>query len=206
MRGGEGLAKAIQYSYFTAGKNNVYLPFFNTSEVSIHTPGGEMALAQRSQYPFNGRIELEVLHTQINRKSRLYLFAPEWADNPTIMINDKPVSYRKKDGFLVLKSKLKKGDKIDYSFDMRPQMQQLSNKTLDRPGHRKITYGPLVLGYPGSVNQALADRSSISRLGEGQWQVGDNNPLLLTPVFHVLDPTVNEASGYQKQLIFKVKE
>ena len=207
MRGGEGLAAAIQYSYFTNGEDDVYLPFFNTSEVSIPTSAGETTLMQRSQYPFNGSIELEVLDAQTkNKTTRLHLFAPEWADNPTITVNGSPVSCRKKGGFLILTSKLKKGDKIQYVFNMKPRIQPLSNKTINRPGYRKIIYGPLVLGYQGTVKRALDKATSINRVGQDQWQVGNSDSFLLKPVFHVLDPEVSEVSGYQTQVIFNLQD
>ncbi|GGG88511.1 hypothetical protein GCM10007415_23200 [Parapedobacter pyrenivorans] len=207
MRGGEGLAAAIQYTYFTGGKNRVYLPFFNTSEVSVPRSGGETTLLQRSQYPYKGHIELEVLATQGNNNAtRLHLFAPEWAEDPAITVNGSPVSYGKKAGFLVVRSKLKQGDKIQYTFSMQPRLQPLSNTTIDRPGDRKISYGPLVLGHPGSEKRVLSEATPINRLGKDKWQVGESDPYSLTPIFHTLDPAVREGATYHKQVIFEVKD
>src|SRR5690606_29403888 len=165
MRGGAGLAAAIQYTYFTGSKNRVYLPSFNTSEVSIERLGGETTLQQRRQYPYKGHIDLEVLATKgSNNATRLHLFAPEWAEDPAMTVNGSPVPYLKKAGFLVLKSKLKQDDKIQYTFSMQTRLQSVSNTTIERPGDRKISYGPLVLGYPGSEKRVLDGATPINRL------------------------------------------
>src|SRR5690606_14946663 len=157
--------------------------------------------------PYKGQIELEVLATKGNNNAtRLHLFAPEWAEDPAITVNGTPASYRKKAGFLVVRSKLKQGDKIQYTISMQPRLQPLSNTTIDRPGDRKISYGPLVLGHPGSEKRVLNEATPIKRLGTDTWQVGGNDPYSLTPIFHTLDPAVREGATYHKQVIFEVKD
>ena len=205
MRGGEGLAAAVRYNYFMGGKGDVYVPFFNNSEVTVDIPAGETTLRQKSGYPYQGDVELEVLDSKAaNKAVRLHLFMPEWAESPTINVNDKPVSYKKENGFAVLKARLKKGDRIHYTFGMTPRIQQLSNKSLKGTGYRKIVYGPLVLGYQGKKIQQLTEQAVFNRLDNDHWQLGNKEDIKFSPIFHVLDPKVKEKSGYQKQIIFEV--
>ena len=89
---------------------------------------------------------------------------------------------------------------------MQPRLQSLSNTTIDRPGDRKISYGPLVLGHPGSEKRVLSEATPINRLGKDKWQVGESDPYSLTPIFHTLDPAVREGATYHKQVIFEVKD
>lgn len=206
MRGGEGLAAAIQYNYFTRGKNNIYVPFFNSSEVTIDVSAGKATLLQTSGYPYNGNVELEVLDAKAgNQTIGLHFFIPHWAESPTVSVNGKKVSYKKKNGFIVLNAKLMEGDRIRYAFNMTPKVQPLSNKTIQRPGYKKIVYGPLVLGYQAAGTQQLSKTPQFNRLRDNQWEV-DDDTIGLSPIFHELDPTVNKGAGYQKQLIFKVTE
>lgn len=207
MRGGEGLATAIRYNYFTDGRDNIYIPFFNNSEVEVTMPDGKATLIQRSGYPYKGNVELEVLDAQTADKViRLHLLAPEWAVDPTISVNGRPMRGKHKNGFLMLKTTLRKGDRIRYTFDMSPQVQPLANKAVKRPGYHKIVYGPLVLGYQGKGRQRLRQSPDFDRLGEAEWKVRGEAGITLSPVFHVLDPEVTKKSGYEKQLIFEVKE
>src|SRR5690606_15382541 len=51
---------------------------------------------------------------------------------------------------------------VDYFYEkrnnmMQPRLQPLSNTTIDRPGDRKISHGPLVLGHPGSEKRVLSE-------------------------------------------------
>lgn len=205
MRGGEGLASAVRYNYFLDGEKGVYVPFFHSSEVRLDIGAGEMVLQQKSGYPYQGDMELEVLDTKVEYNViRLHLFMPEWAESPTVTVNDEPASFRKERGFAVLDTKLQKGDRIRYAFTMIPRIQQLSNQTLQGSGYGKVVYGPLVMGHQGRKIQQLSDKAVFHRLDNNRWQLEGKEVIQFSPVFHVLSPEVKEKSGYQKQIIFEV--
>jgi len=204
MRGGEGLAVAVRYNYFKEGKGAIYVPFFNNSDVVVDLPAGATTFRQKSGYPYAGDVELEVLDTKhANKRKQVHLFMPEWAAQPAISVNDHPVSYQKENGFAVINVKLKKGDRIRYTFTMTPRLQSLVNRTTNASGYRRLLYGPLVLGSSGKRKIQLADQPVFNRLDRDHWQLGKEGPKF-SPVFHVLDPQVNKESGYQKQIIFEV--
>ncbi len=77
MRGGEGLARAIQYNYFTKD-NNLYIPFFHTSSANITMGGNQFVLHETTGYPFNGLTSLKLEPVSGTAQIMVHLFAPAW--------------------------------------------------------------------------------------------------------------------------------
>ena len=57
MRGAEGLARAIQYSYFSEG-NTVFIPDFRSGSAELDLPEGTLSLSQKTDYPYGTSVVL----------------------------------------------------------------------------------------------------------------------------------------------------
>lgn len=204
MRGGEGLARAIQYNYFSNFKDRVILPFFNNGQTEIPLKDGLLVLKQESEYPFQGKVDLSVAESALDGETEIGFYLPTWANDPEIRVNDQVVPANEEKGFLCIRTTLTAGDQISYRFQMQPQIRESVNTEHSRSGYFKFMYGPLVLGYTGSPEATFDKEPSIQRTAEKTWEAGEKK-LLLTPVFHVLDPRVKQDSVYRKQLLFKIE-
>src|SRR5206468_709831 len=80
MRGGEGLASAIRYNYFT-GARELVVPFYNSGEARFHFGKSEVVLKQSARYPFEGAVSWEVLRSSAPEDIIMRLFAPSWTSN-----------------------------------------------------------------------------------------------------------------------------
>jgi DUF1680 family protein len=146
MRGGEGLARAIQYSYFQ-DKDTVVLPFYSNGTATLRFAEGTCKVRQETGYPHKGQARLEVLESQVNKEKPWRFFVPSWAvkDSFEIRVNGKKVEPRLADSFAEIEVPLVAGTVVEVAFHQqrgpRPAVQAEMAK-----GAARYFDGPLLLG------------------------------------------------------------
>jgi hypothetical protein len=146
MRGGEGIARAIQYSYFQ-DKDTVILPFYSNGTATLRFAEGACKVRQETGYPHKGQVRLEVLESQVNKEKPWRFFVPSWAvrDSFEIRVNGKKAEPRLADSFAEIAVPLVAGTVVEVAFQQergpRPAVQA-------ERAQRAIRYfdGPLLLG------------------------------------------------------------
>ena len=132
-----------------------------------------MKIRIKTDYPHEGVVALTVLKGKIGKNS-LEMFKPGWMNVDGIRLNGKAtddfVMSKNKD-FLILESRLKKGDELilEYSFESREE--DCINRANSPAFGKRSLKGPLVLDDRGR------------------------------PIYHVMSPFVNKADGYRRCLI-----
>jgi hypothetical protein len=202
MRGGEGMASAIRYNYFT-GPGRLILPFFNSGNATMRWGKQYADINQESKYPFEGEILLTVGDASINDIVQLELFAPDWAQRVSVTVNGKPVAVAYKKGFAVIRSRLTTGMRIRYSFGMQAKVEQMTTYWHARKDYYSIRFGPLLLSSRENREVSFRDNPDIDRISGQVWQVKETG-LQLTPVYHLLDPAVQKEGGYMRQVLFHI--
>jgi hypothetical protein len=146
MRGGEGLARAIQYSYFQ-DKDTVILPFYSNGTATLRFAEGACKVRQETAYPHKGQVRLEVLESQVNKEKPWRFFVPSWAvrDSFEIRVNGKKVEPRLADSFAEIAVPLVAGTVVEVAFQQergpRPALQAERAQ-----GAIRYFDGPLLLG------------------------------------------------------------
>ena len=205
MRGGEGLSKAIQYAYFTQGKN-IYIPFYNNSVAALFIDNKDVKIKQTTSYPFGTNATFELSSKSGSGNVIIHLFAPKWTSNHRIMINGKKIEYTNIGEFITFPVKMNRETKIAYSFDMSVQVREAINPLNTLKGSTAIVYGPLMLGYTDEREISLNKKPVIERVNDHNWKIIDGNKSYgFTPVYHLLDEKVIEKS-YKKQALFLMNE
>ena len=203
MRGGEGLASAIQYAYFTE-KNNVYVPFFRNNEASVTLRGKRFLVSQQTRYPFGTTTSFKITPENGAAKMVLHLFAPGWITAPQVLVNGKKTAFSYFKGFIVIPLTLTGETNVAYSFEMKTQIRAAVNPANAIKGSFAMVYGPLMLGYAGRDEITFDKIPTMERIGETLWKVSDAvHSHEFTPVYHLLDEALKE-KDYQKQILFKV--
>lgn len=200
MRGGEGLARAAEYSYFTRG-DQIIIPFYRKSTLNLK--GKNISINQDTQYPFGNRITF-TLNKVPDKEISLSLFVPEYMQVKKLTIKgntNKPVIVN---NFMVVKSEFKAGDQIvlEYAFDIKWVTPQ--SKEIYDPNLKKIMFGPLVLGYKGDKPAKINAGATIMQKGENEFVV-EGTDLLLTPLYHLLDPLVSDKTTYKREVLFNMQ-
>lgn len=191
MRGGEGLASAIKYNYYTCG-DTLIIPFYNDSKVTIDS----LTITQKTGYPFDGSVEL-VVNSSGSFNVPVKLFIPDWAKDFSFIKDNNPVLCEADNGFL----KVTLSGESTTSFKIKFDLEQKVSK--------KDTYcfmaGPLLLGYKHAGEEiAFTSTPTLSKnQDENIWMVTDGtHEYELTPVFHALSPEVSKDNEYKKQIMF----
>lgn len=133
MRGGEGLARVAESGYLHSG-TTLYIPFFRESELRA----GGISLNQHTAYPFEGRVEIQILENP-GKFDRLFLPSAPWMQGMTVKLNGKAC---RMDGN-VLKRKFKAGDRIEVKFGMGLHDEKVPADSLRGPVRRMC--GPLIV-------------------------------------------------------------
>jgi DUF1680 family protein len=147
------------YAYATRGEK-AYVNLFMNSEVTLETDGGQLALSQQSEYPWDGQIRLEVLNRK-PVKATLCLRIPGWARNRpvpsdlfnftdgrdtdfTLHVNGQQTQAEMEKGYISLKGKWEKGDLIELSLPLAPRILSAHEKVEEKTGLSAVQSGTLV--------------------------------------------------------------
>ncbi len=212
MRGGEGLARAAQSLYFTraaqGGTGEVTVPFFSDSEATVDLGGGPMKLRQTTEYPYAGRVRIEVVSAPERAGAvTLRLFRPEWAQGPRVTVNGAGVNAAAADGFVTVRVTPKAGDVVAYEFGNRVGARDVAAM----PGYFAMEAGPLVLGYRPEGEFDLRDASPAAMalrrdarlepaMEGGSWRVGD---AVLGRVNDLHDGSAGVRDACVRQVVFR---
>jgi hypothetical protein len=152
MRGGEGFARATQYLYFTRA-GELTIPFFSSSDATVDVGHGPMNLAQTTEYPYNGKVRIDVVKAGRTAPMTLRLLAPEWVSGQRLTINGTAVSTTVADGFLVAKIAPKTGDVLVLDQQLKVGAVEPVNAA-GLPGYFAVEAGPVMLGYNPAIQPA----------------------------------------------------
>ena len=146
MRGGEALARAIQYSYFL-DQDTIYLPFYADNVAMLRFAKGTCKVRQKSGYPHKGQVRLEVMESQVNTETKWLFFVPPWAARNSfeISVNGKKAELCLANSFAEITVRPVAGTVMEVAFQqergLRPAVQ-----SHQAPGSSRYFSGPLLLG------------------------------------------------------------
>ncbi len=199
MRGGEGLASAIGYSYYVHD-DTLIVPSYNSSQITLDN----LTISQKTGYPYEGTVEL-VVNSSKPFNVPVKLFIPEWTEKFSISNNGTTVPFEITNGFANLHLKGESTASYKMNFKLTHKVRKNINSAYSDGGTYSFMAGPLMLGYKHSGEEIrfssapVIEKDNISNV----WKVTDGNlEYELSPVFHVLNPEVSKTNDYQKQIIF----
>ncbi len=169
--------------YVYAQKNDaVYVNLFVDSQADFQLSTGEVALTQRTDYPWEGQIQIHVAPEQ-ETEFALHVRIPGWARNqpvpsdlyryqrrsdakPTLTVNGKPLELELEKGYAIIRRRWIKGDTVELNLPM-PVRQVLSHPLVKaNVGRAAIERGPLVYCVEAVDNQGHALNLSLPEVNE----------------------------------------
>jgi len=140
----------------------LYVNLFMTNTMKQTVAGKEVTLSQKTNYPWDGDVEISIDKTSLKEEMTLQIRIPGWArgqvvpsalytysDNKhlgyTISVNGTPVqAIDLERGYFSICRKWKKGDKVSIHFDMKPRVVRADEQVWADRGRMAIERGPLV--------------------------------------------------------------
>jgi len=136
------LASLGEYVYATAD-GEAYVNLYLGSEASLTVDGEELTLTQRTDYPWDESVELDV-GVEDELDTALHLRVPEWCDDPELTVNGEPVESDPENGYLTVERVWTDGDALELSFDLPVKRMAAHPDAPDDAGQLAFQRGPLV--------------------------------------------------------------
>ena len=173
--------------------NDIYCGLYASSVTDILLNSGNIKLTQETNYPFDGKINIEVSPETDGSEFILWLRIPTWCNDRFVpgelysyadqtvskiqaSINGKRVKAAVTDGYLPIKHVWKKGDKVTLELPMEVRYSVADERVEADINRLCITRGPLVYcaeqpdnKYPAShyIIPTISRKEQTSIIGEG---------------------------------------
>ncbi|MGH8253363.1 MAG: beta-L-arabinofuranosidase domain-containing protein, partial [Steroidobacteraceae bacterium] len=145
---------------------NLYLP----STVRWAHDGAQVALTQRTDYPFDPLVSIEVAASKPVEFS-LQLRIPSWANGATVAVNGKRIDGAPVPGtFTSIRRQWRNGDRIELDLPLNMRVEPIDAR---HPNTVALLWGPQVLFAITSTRPDVTTRALLAakRTGRQSWQV-----------------------------------
>ncbi|MHB1355963.1 MAG: glycoside hydrolase family 127 protein, partial [Anaerolineae bacterium] len=203
MRGGEGLARAIEYSHLLE-QDRLYLPYFGSSLAAMPFTDGDLWLVQRSDSPHSGVVQIEIVKDGPPTPKTLCLYIPSWVqpDLTHLFLNGTRLEVGVTGAFMPITRLWQVGDRITLELTCGVRREPTINQhTL--AGQHAYWCGPLLLGISRQDQQplVLAPDVTFQPLGAGRFQVSGTE-YILAPTDDLNKLTMSDALRDRRQVLF----
>jgi DUF1680 family protein len=134
------------------GEDTVYVHHYCESRVRLSVAATSLELVQRGDYPWSGRIVLE-LAPEIEAEFALALRIPDWCDGFECRVDGQRIAapvVRK--GYLFIEGRWKRGSRVELDLEMPCRLMRAHPAISELAGKVAIQRGPLVYCVEGCDN------------------------------------------------------
>jgi uncharacterized protein len=183
------LAADYHISTYLRSADGVYVNLFSPSRVQWTDGGARFGLTQKTKYPFDNKIQIEVSGSQ-PKDYTLYVRIPSWATpDPVLSVNGARVADAAQPGtFAAIRRTWKDGDRVELELPMPLRLE-----TIDA-NHAKVValmQGPLVLlaiadSQPSFDRNALLEAKPANN-ASGDWfaDSADGSRVTMRPFMNI---------------------
>lgn len=154
------LASVSGYAYAVRGRE-IYVNLFGQSEATLEAAGQSVRITQQTEFPWDGRVLLDIQPEADERAFVLKIRIPDWAtdefsssalysftepleEEVVIAVNGRPISYTTEKGYAVLDRTWKPGDTVRVDLPMPIRRIVCDRRVRDNVGKIALQRGPLV--------------------------------------------------------------
>jgi DUF1680 family protein len=168
-------------------QRGIYVNLFIPSTLRWKQAGADLALIQKSDYPFDDTVQFEVRTSQANVFS-LNFRIPAWAEGASLSLNARLLATPALPGtFAVINREWNDGDRIELTLPAKLRLEPVDPQ---HPQTVALLYGPLVL-FAMTENQPALTRADLlgaKRVALRSWQVGTAGaPIKMMPFTDIGD-------------------
>lgn len=192
------LAELPGYVY-AASTDAIFVNLYAQGEAEASVGGARVALATRTDYPWDGAVEIRVSPEQPTEFT-LNLRIPEWCDGASLAVNGEPVASLEPGRYAEIRRTWSAGDTVGLYLPMPVQAWQAHSHVRSQAGRVAFTRGPLVYCLEGVDNPGV-DVWDVRLNPDTEWRV-ERRPDLLGGVVtlkaeaHVADSSNGGAALY----------
>lgn len=146
------LASLGSYAY-GEGKNELAVHLYGASEAHLSLGGDTVTLTQRTEYPWDGRVEITAA-TAAPRRFALLVRIPAWCRDPAVSVNGESLAVGPmlERGYARIEREWSGGDQVVLDLPMRPERVFADPRVRADAGCVALRRGPLVYCLEGTDN------------------------------------------------------
>jgi DUF1680 family protein len=139
------LITSIGQFIYSQSNDGIFVHQYIGSEVSLETGGRQIAVVQKTGYPWNGNVSLE-LNPETPSDFSVSLRIPGWCRSWTLSVNGQSDdgAIRASNGYVTLRRIWKQGDIIELELAMKAERMKAHPRVRENAGKVAIQRGPLV--------------------------------------------------------------
>ena len=123
----------------------LWLHHYAASELSTEIPGyGTLQLVQKTDYPWEGTVEIEITGAEKKKECAVRIRIPEWGFGTTININGESMGLYTASRYAVFHRQWKKGDRISIRMPMKVALFRANPRVEHLTGQVAVKRGPVV--------------------------------------------------------------
>lgn len=131
------------YIYATS-PNTVWLNLFVGSETEVEINKNKVKIAQNTNYPWDGKIEIKVDPNK-SQKFGVKFRIPDWCKTYSVQVNGQPMKNSvDESSYRTISRKWKKGDNVTINLDMPVEVVKADPRVAANIGKRALQRGPIV--------------------------------------------------------------
>lgn len=137
------IAEIGSYLY-SKNSEGLWFNMYGSSEAKTKLGEEEIQLTQKTNYPWNGEVNISISAAPTNEK-QLHFRVPDWCNNATVYVNGQEIkNSTTPSSYLSLSQKWKKGDQITFVMDMPVQLIEANPLVEHTRNQVAVRRGPLV--------------------------------------------------------------
>ena len=138
------ICEAQNYAY-TMSDDALWCNLYGESELTTTYAGAPFVVKQKTGYPYDGKILLEVAEIAKKQPMKLYLRIPEWCDKASVKVNGKAVAVpTKANTYACVEREWRKGDRVELDLEMRVKLMESNPLVEESRNETVVKRGPLV--------------------------------------------------------------
>ena len=138
------LCETQDYAY-SMGHQEVYVNLYGENQMKVMLDKkNQLVVAQHTDYPWDGRVILEIQQVKKNTPMTFKLRIPSWCDAYSVTVNDQKYDVKVDKGYAVVTGNWKKGDFIALDMPMRAKLIEANPLVEEARGQVAVQRGPII--------------------------------------------------------------
>lgn len=137
------LLTSLDRYMYSVRNNSIYTHLYLSAEGTFALAGGNVRLAQKTQYPWQGKIEI-TLQQVTGTSFGVALRIPGWAEDYRLLVNGEPQTAKAADGYVLLERIWEAGDQIVLDLPLKAVIWQAHPQVRADCQRVAVKRGPLV--------------------------------------------------------------
>ena len=138
------LCETQDYAY-SMGRQEVYVNLYGENQMKVMLDKkNQLVVAQHTDYPWDGRVILEIQQVKKNTPMTFKLRIPSWCEVYSLSVNDKKYEAKVENGYAVVTGNWKKGDFIALDMPMQAKLIEANPLVEEARGQVAVQRGPII--------------------------------------------------------------